>query len=605
LDRRREAILKWERQATPERIRLARFRQVVGLDLDRWPPPDRANIRLAEREAMSAPSATSIQFRDLAAEIGLDTRFISGFPEDGIDFYPHQVNGGGLAVLDYDLDGRCDLYLAQSGGDPQQVNGSTPNQLYRQLPDGRVSEVGAVSGGDDRGFGQGVCAGDVNQDGLPDLLVANIGINTLLLNQGDGTFRDASDWIADQAARWTSSFGLADLDGDHLPDLVEINYIDDPAVFRTLCHEHYASCKPQQFQKADDRILRGMGDGRFEVWIDGESERRPKPKLGFGLVIANFDRQAGNDFFVSNDGDLNFYWHSTPAEAGDDGPDETGDHNASTSRPYELLESAGIRGCSVGRDGDSQACMGIAWGDFNRDGLMDLHVTNFYNESSNLFMQSPPGFFSDQPVRYGVFESSVPVLGFGTQAADFDHDGWLDLAVNNGHVFNASKQGIPFRMRPQLLRGGRQGFREQAAAEGGEYWLREKVGRTVALLDWDRDGKLDLLTNHLDAPVALLRNETRAQNWLQLELIGTRSERDAIGAEVHVQAGDARWTGWQTGGDGYMCSNESLVHFGLGDVEQLDRVEVRWPGGQVQVFEDLAANRRYLVVESQPIGRRD
>jgi hypothetical protein len=430
-------------------------------------------------------------------------------------------------------------------------------------------------------------------------LVANIGPNSLLLNQGDGTFRDASDWIEDRGARWTSSLGLGDLDGDQLPDLVEINYIDDPTVFRTMCHENYASCKPQQFQQADDRILRGTGDGRFAVWIDGESERSPKPKLGFGLVIANFDRQAGNDFFVSNDGDLNFYWHSTIAAGGGDATEDR-----SESGRYELVESAGVRGCSVGRDGDSQACMGIASGDFNRDGLLDLHVTNFYNESSNLFMQSPPGFFADQPVRYGVFEPSVPVLGFGTQAADFDHDGWLDLAINNGHVFNASKQGIPFRMRPQLLRGGRQGFREQAPAEGGEYWQQERVGRSMALLDWDRDGKLDLLTNHLDAPVALLRNETPAQNWLQLELVGTGSERDAVGAEVRVQSGDSSWTGWQTGGDGYMCTNEPVVHFGLGANSQAERVEIHWPSGHVQVLEDLAANRRHLVIESQPVHHR-
>jgi hypothetical protein len=243
--------------------------------------------------------------------------------------------------------------------------------------------------------------------------------------------------------------------------------------------------------------------------------------------------------------------------------------------------------------------MGVASGDFNRDGTLDLHVTNFHNEPVNLYTQTSSGHFSDQALKYGLVEASFAVLGFGTQAADFNNDGWLDLAVLNGHLYDARNEGIPFRMRPQLFLGRLGGFTLHDHRSAGQYWGDKHLGRTLAMLDFNRDGRIDLAANHLDAPSALLQNESATQNWLQLELIGTTSERDAIGAEVRVAVGQQRWNGWQTGGDGYMCTNEPIVHFGLGGAEVIQRIEIRWPSGQSQVFESVRPNTRYLVIEGR------
>ena len=261
----------------------------------------------------------------------------------------------------------------------------------------------------------------MNQDGFPDLLIANIGNNVLLINQGDGTFRDASHFVLDNPEGWTSSLGLADLDGDHLPEIIEINYVDDPRAYEVKCKENYMDCQPQEFNNRADRVHRCLADGTFVPW-HAVSEMSDVPMLGFALIIANFDRQYGNDLFVANDGDLNHYWTSTAASEAID-------------ERFAMVESASLRGCSIGRGGESQACMGIASGDFDRDGTLDLHVTNFLHQPANLFLQSRSEFFSDEALKYRLAEVSFDVLGFGTQAADFDNDGWLDLAVLNGTMF--------------------------------------------------------------------------------------------------------------------------------------------------------------------------
>jgi len=585
MESRHASVAAWERKASLEQIRNARLQRILGFSIEPWPMPD------LEAQAISSPPkavvqrSNNLQFKDVAKESGIQTQFISNFPLDGGKLYAYQINGGGLAVLDYDHDGQSDLYVVQSGGRPNDRLSSEANQLFRCGSSGIFSEVTQTSGTGDRGYGQGVCAGDVNQDGFTDLLVANIGANVMYINQGDGTFIQASHLITPQWEAWTSSIALADLNGDHLPEIIEINYIDDPRARSGSCETTDPPCQPQRFNAATDRFWRCLPDGQFVPWVD-DAESRVLAKFGLGLVIANFDRHDGNDVFVSNDGDLNHFWASKKAL------------NASSDK-YQLVESAVIRGCSIGRGGNSQACMGIGAGDFDRNGMLDLHVTNFYHEPVNLFLQNQAGYFTDEALKFRLTEPSFDVLGFGTQAMDFDNNGWLDLAVLNGHVYEPKDGGVPFRMRAQLLKGSEDGFSLQEASLGGDYWQIEQLGRTLALLDWNRDGRMDMVTNHLDTPIALLENQSKDQHWLQIELVGVISERDAIGAEVQVKAGAEQWTGWQMGGDGYMCTNEPVIHFGLGDCSVVDRVEVRWPSGQTQVFNNLEIDGRFLVIEGE------
>lgn len=586
LNLRARQIRDWEQEVGTERIRDARLAKMLGFDLEAFPLPDPAEDSGAPSTIVETDQKDVLRFTDIAPSIGLDTTFISDYPIDRVDFYLYQANGGGLAVIDYDLDGRCDLYVAQSGGDPNQTGSSQPNQLFRQLPGEVIDEVTTWSGTDDRGYAQGVCAGDVNQDGLPDLLIANIGTNVLYINQGDGTFREASQQIANNTAGWTSSIALGDLDGDQLPEIVEVNYLDDPLIYERKCHDRMLECTPQRFRAASDRIFRSSGDGTYEPWQE-VTEIAELPNYGFGVVIANFDGQHGNDLFISNDGDLNHFWKSLPAE------------DASQSNTYSLTECAGISGCSIGNSGVSQACMGIASGDFDRNGLLDLLVTNFHNEPVNLFLLNKSGFFVDEALQYRLAQSSKNMLGFGTQATDFDNDGWLDVAILNGHIYDARYADIPFQMEPQLMIGGPRGFALQEPDRAGAYWQRKQLARTLALLDWNRDGRMDMVANHLDQPVAVLENESVVGDWLQLELVGVGSERDAIGAVVTVDAGGEAWTLWQTGGDGYMCSNENLLHVGLGEGASIDKVTIAWPSGTRQEFGSLKPNRRYLMIEGQ------
>ncbi len=612
LNNQRTKLLQWEAKATIDQIADLRLLRSLGFSIFDYPIPSYHSESQSIQNTTPSVVKSKFRLQDVAPQFSIHTRHTSDYPSDGREFYLHQANGGGLACIDYDLDGRIDFYVCQAGGDPVTPMSSRANQLFRQLDCDTIQDVTDVSSSGDRSYAQGVCAGDVNQDGLPDLVIANIGVNTLYVNQGDGTFEfkelrlGATDSRAENGITWTSSIALADLDGDGLPELIEANYISDPTIFDTVCVDPFYNCQPQAFSSEPDRVFRLQQNGVFEQWTSVCEAMAMNPKLGFGIVIANFDDQYGNDIFIANDGDLNHLWTTQHSE-------DT--LQADRSKSMEMREIASLAGCAIGYGGTSQACMGVASGDFNRDGKLDLHVTNFYREPVNLFIQTAPGFFSDDAIKYGLHTASLEVLGFGTQAADFDNDGWLDLAVQNGHIYN-STLGPPFKMLPQLFMGSPMGFSAVDASTLGPYWLRPQLGRTLAMLDWNRDGRVDLIANSLDHDVALLinhpdtelhsadRKPTEPNHWLDIQLVGIQSEREAIGAKVEVYAAgsdnvEQTWTAWQIGGDGLMCTNEPVVHFGLGPNRDIRKVQVYWPNGDVQVFDDLKTETKYLIMQNE------
>ncbi|WP_236696665.1 FG-GAP-like repeat-containing protein [Rhodopirellula islandica] len=603
LEQRRQALLVWEAKASESQIQQARLLRTVGFAPEPFRMPtlnDSIEIAGATERSLQTP----LVFHDVAAELGINTAFTNGYPADGKEFYLHEANGVGLAALDYDLDGRCDTYFARAGGDPNKMN-SRPNQLYRQLPNGHFQEVTDVCQAGDRGYGQGICVGDVNQDGFPDILVANIGRNSVYVNQGDGTFRLDPNRIVGNENRWTSSLGLADLNGDALPELVEINYIDDPSAFQVKCSPPFDNCQPQSYRVAQDYAYEMQPDGTLIPWEAVCDAMAARPKLGFGLIIGNFDSRCGNDFFVSNDGDLNHFWVSECSSPPADGEGSGGRDGKSVQSIAGMIENAGLAGCAVGRSGIGEACMGIAAGDFNRDGRLDLHVTNFHKESVNLFVQTAGGFFADESLAYGLDTPSRSTTGFGTQAADFDNDGWLDLAVLNGHLFNKNSQGVPFKMLPQLFRGGERGFVSEHTQMSGSYFAGEQIGRTLALLDYNGDGRMDLLANHLDRPVALLRNDTPSEDSVQLEFIGKHGEKAAVGAIVglsyNTETGGQNMTGFVLSGGGYMSTGQGLMHVGLGESTGTVTLKIAWPSGLKETVVTLPVNQRYQILEGSGV----
>ena len=587
MQERRQQISMWEAGASEEAIAKARLDRMIGLDLSKYPAPSLKGTELVgPSPGLKSVIDHELSFRDIAPRLGIDVVFTSEYSTEEVDFFLYQANGGGLAAFDYDLDGRCDLYLVQTGGNPEESGSSQPNQFFRQMPGAEFQAIEQIANVADRCYGQGVCAGDINQDGFTDLIIANIGRNSVYLNQGDGTFRFDSTAISGDEGRWTSSVALADMNGDDLPDLIEVNYLNDRLIFERKCQGKRLDCTPQRFRAASDRIFENRGDGTFVMASAASGGMDASPNYGFGLIVTRFGHAGGNEVFVSNDGDHNQFWKSMPVESVE-------------GARWTLQESAGVSGCSIGVSGISQACMGIAASDFDRNGRIDLGITNFHNEPMNLFLQNESGFFNDEALRFGLAQDSKDMLGFGAQAADYDNDGWPDLAVLNGHIYDATYAGIPFTMRPQLFRGAMSGFKIQSADTLPDYWQQSRLGRTLITLDWNRDGKMDLLANHLDQPLSLLENESESGNWVQFELVGTVSEREAIGARIEIEAGEERWTAWQIAGDGYMCTNESIIHLGLGNQKMIDKLTVHWPSSKAQVFTDVAINQRSLLIEGQ------
>jgi tetratricopeptide (TPR) repeat protein len=558
-----------------------------GLDLAQWPLPSAEQIgAMVSVDNVPRPDQiagdVAIEFKDVAAEVGLHFQYDNGDdPSDDTRFL-HQLTGGGIGVIDFDRDGWSDLYMTQGGGHPFDAEGSKPNSLFRNLEGSRWSEVTSSTATGDLGYGQGVAVADLNQDGFPDIVVANIGPNVLYLNNGDGSFARRNLVSATTVGDWTTSIGCGDLSGDALPEIVEVNYVDDPLALKIPCTAETIDCNPSEFQPAIDRVWQINSDGRVTSW-EGCREIDQKPNYGFGLVIANFDESEGNDVFIANDTRPNHFWKSQPSSGAD---------------AFHLIENAQLSGCATGDDGLSRGCMGVALGDFDRNHRMDLHITNFWHQPADIYLQQPAGFFQQGNQKLGVFQASRETVGWGTQAVDIDRNGWQDLVVLNGHVTNARKRGQPFEMRPQLFRGNADGFTlMEPNRASGQYWYDATLGRTLAVLDWNRDSKPDLIANHLDAPVALLENQTSGGNSIQFKLVGTKSERDAVGATLALTCGDQQWTGWLLGGHGFLCSNEQMLDFGVGSVAKIDRVEVHWPSGIIEEFANLDVNQRYLIVE--------
>ncbi|MEC7678902.1 MAG: FG-GAP-like repeat-containing protein [Planctomycetota bacterium] len=579
-------------EQTSETIQDREAFRLCDLKLTDWPLPNRSQSRQDPSEVIS-PTITEEQSSpvlvDIAEQTGLYFQYLNGQDPEGKELYIHQVTGGGIGVVDFDLDGWPDLYLSQGGGEAFSDDSNRSDELFRNYDGSQWRETGAISGVENLNYGQGVCVADLNQDGWPDILVANLGDNVIHFNNGDGSFRQAKmPKHPRKDGGWTTSIACGDVTGDHLPEIFEVNYLDDLKGLRIPCGEGTIDCNPVDFIPAKDYVFTVQQDGSIDRsgLCVGIEERA---NYGFGVVIANFDQQGGNDVFIANDTQNNHFWVSQP--------------NTNGESKYQLVESASILGCGASQNGLARGCMGVAFGDFDRNQKIDLYISNFWKQAADLYLMQSSGSFAPGNYRLGLFEDSVETVGWGTQAADFNHDGWLDIAVLNGHVTDLTRRGQPFEMRPQLFEGSRQGFSivKPLRSANKTFWSRETLGRTLALIDWNRDGRMDLIANHLDQPVALLENQTQIKSGkgIQFELVGTASERDAIGATLTVKQGDQIWTAWQTGGDGFLCTNQNQIHLGVGELEKVESVTVTWPSGVQQTFSSIPTDASYLVIEGQ------
>ena len=523
-----------------------------------------------------------LRFTDVAEQLGLHFVYQTG--ETGRSLMVETM-GGGVGALDYDLDGNCDLFFCQ-GGDPTAgaSDSQPPVALFRNAPLANWTDVAQAANLSQYGYGQGVAIGDYNADGFEDVYLTSVGRNTLLENMGDGTFRDVTDRTNTGGSRWSSSAAMADLSGDGLLDLYVCNYVmydpNNPRICRNSKGE-YRICHPAEVRPWPDDCFINLGNGQFRE----ESQQRGlfgDGGKGLGVAVADFDVDHDPDVYVANDTTANFLFLN-------DGQGR-----------YQ--ERALLRGCAVNNEGLFQASMGLAVGDYDRNGFLDIYSTHYYEESNTLYRNLGPVGFQDMTGRLGLHSPTLQSLGFGTVMHDFDQNGWHDLFVTNGHVENYA--GNPLReMRPQLFRYDGSRWHERGVS-AGPFFHEEYVGRGVATIDIDidNDGDLDLAVVHQDEPAALLRNDSQRGNWLKLTFVGHRSPRQGIGCRVTVAAGEIQYVQELIGGGSYASTHQSTLVFGLGSHPEPCRIEVRWPSGEVQVLEEIDVNQSLVVEEPNMLG---
>lgn len=555
----------------------------LGIELDNYPIPKLQSDQATESHSPASdavpetPPVTPV-FENIAAVAGLDHTYRVASRPQGSEFSIYQSIGGGVAVLDFDLDGLVEFYLAQGGSDAPAFTGDQTNALYRTI-DEQLVDVTLPSLTADRRYSIGVTSGDFNQDGFPDLGIANMGANVLLVNQGDGTFRRSLIDASDDTTILSTSLAIADVTGDALPDLIELNYADDDQLTKRPGRNpngELIEVGPFDFRPGMDRILVNDGTGNVQVNLLNQSDQ--SESTGLGLVIADFDGQVGNEIFIGNDMLADHLWRRQ---------DDT------------WVNDAIARGCAFSSSGARTATMGIAAADFDQSGSLDLHLTNYADQPATLYLNRG-GSFADRAIQFQIVADSFPVLGFGCQGLDYDSDGRPDLVVTNGHVENLGVPNKPFEQPPQLFANRGDHFQLMNVADASGYFTGKHVGRAMARLDWNRDGKNDLVITHLESPTALLINRTEVDHsYLSLQVVGTGSERDAIGAKVEVISGERRWSQWVTAGDGYLCRNENRLLFGLGDIESVDEVKVTWPDGSTQSYAGVQTNARVLLIQGQ------
>jgi enediyne biosynthesis protein E4 len=539
-------------------------------------------------------------FRDVARAAGLDFIHINGASDER--FFPEIMGSGGL-FLDFDNDGWLDIFLIDGGSfADESLARRAGHRLYRNRGKGMFVDVTAASGIRHREYGMGACAGDVDNDGLVDLYITNVGANVLYRNAGNGRFTEVPRAGGADAAMWSTSCAFVDVDRDGDLDLFVTNYVDwrrtnnqfcgvsGPPPIRDYCH-------PLIYQPLTSLLYRNTGRRTFEDVSTHSGIARHRGN-GLGVAVTDIDDDGWPEIFVANDNMPNFLFHN--------------------QRNGTFTEIAGLAGVSVASDGRARAGMGAAFADFAGNGRPGLIVTNLESEMHSLFVNLGNRLFSDVTVHSGVGPATRPYVGFGVAFLDYDNDTWLDIAIANGNVLaNAGlmRAGGKYAQRNLLLRNVSSSTASTPSSAGGRFvnmkseagpgFAPEMVSRALAAGDIDNDGDLDLLITNNGAAANLLLNDGGSGNGLLVKVIGgTKSNADGIGATLTLTAGERRQRRDVQSGSSYLSQHDFRVHFGLGEADRADRLDVRWPGGLTDVIENIPANHVITVREGTGVVSR-
>jgi hypothetical protein len=526
-------------------------------------------------------------FVDVTAAKGLNFRYQSSHTSRK---YLLETMGAGVALFDYDNDGRLDIFLVNGapladptpkGAIPQKTGPQYWNRLYHQKPDGTFEDTTEKAGLQGQGYGMGVAVGDYDNDGYEDLYVTAYGGNHLYHNNKDGTFTDVTERAGVGGSGWSTSAAWMDLDGDGLLDLIVLRYLqwdfDD-----VWCGEHKEGyrtyCHPDFFKPTTPLVYHNEGNGRFtEV---SQKVGISKPGKGLGLAFADYDRDGRTDIFIANDSTLESLYRN---------------QGHGTFEEVALTSNAAVDG-----DGRTFAGMGVDFADYNNDGLPDIVVTDLANQMYAVYQNAGDGSFTYSSYTSGLGQITRTHSGWGVRFLDYDNDGWKDLLVAQGHdleTIQLTNPNLRYREPMLLVRNTGQGFVDISSSSGSVF-EQPWTARGLAIGDIDNDGKMDAVVTTNDGPAYILHNETPTSNhWLGLMLVGHKSNRDAIGAEVKLVTSKGLQLATVTTAGSYLSASDKRVHFGLGSERLAKLIEIRWPSGILQTLKDVAGDQVLQVDE--------
>jgi hypothetical protein len=532
----------------------------------------------------ASPSQLGFHFTDVTSAAGIHFKHNNG--AYGGKLLPETL-GSGCAFLDYDADGWQDILLVNSMDWAGHTRQRSTLKLYRNNRNGTFTDVTRAAGLDLEIYGMGVAVGDYNNDGFQDILVTCVGQNRLFKNTGKGMFIDVTNasGLGKRQAFSTSAIWF-DYDRDGLLDLFICNYVKWSAerdVFCSLDGKHKSYCTPEAYVGQTCWLFHNRGNGTFED-VTAQSGIFDSSSKSLGVAMLDYDNDAWPDLLVANDTQPNKLYR-----------------NQRNGTFKDVAVEAGI---AFSAEGKARAGMGVDVGDFDNSGRPGIAITNFDNEMIGLYRAEATGNLMDVAVQSGVGLPSKTTLGFGCVFADCDLDGSLDLIAVNGHIDDTVRnvRNVGYAQAPQLfLNNGKGNFHEAGQEAGGEFSL-PKVGRGLAIGDFDRDGDVDVLMTTNNGAAYLFRAEQTAGNKsIRVRLVGTKSNRDGIGAHVKIFSGGVQQTRMVKSGSSYLSQSELPLTFGLGKRDTVERLVMEWPSGRTEEFKDLAAGKSYQVTETQGI----